>query len=181
MKIYTKTGDLGETSLWGKAGLKRTQKNSARVEAYGSVDETNAVIGAARAEGVGSEDLDGLLALCQHRLFGVGADLSNINPDRQNRISESDVLEMEGWIDRLDAELPPLKQFILPGGSKASATLHLARTVARRSERRLLTFVQEDSSYAVHLKYMNRLSDFLFVAARRANQLAGVPDIAADF
>lgn len=181
MKIYTKTGDLGETSLWGKAGLKRTQKNSARVEAYGSVDETNAAIGSARAEGVGSDDLDGLLALCQHRLFGVGADLSNINPDRENRISEADVLEMEAWIDRLDDDLPPLKQFILPGGCKASALLHVARTVARRSERRLLTFVQEDSSYAVHLKYMNRLSDFLFMAARRANQLAGVPDTAADF
>ena len=181
MKIYTKTGDLGETSLWGKAGMKRTQKNSARVEAYGSVDETNAVIGAARAEGVASEELDHMLEICQHRLFGLGADLSNINPERQNRISEDAVGELEGWIDQLDAQLPPLKQFILPGGTKASAMLHVARTVARRAERRLLTFVQEDSSYALHLKFMNRLSDFLFVAARRANQVAGVSDTAAEF
>ncbi len=179
MKIYTKTGDLGETSLWGKAGVKRTRKDSLRVESYGAVDEANASIGMARAKA--DPALDQMLERVQHRLFALGADLSNINPDRVCRIGDEDVLMLEAWIDALDQSLPALKEFILPGGSETASALHLARTVVRRAERRLVSFLAEEPSYRVHLKFLNRLSDFLFVAARRANQVSGVGDITAKF
>lgn len=181
MKIYTKAGDLGETSLWGKAGPKRISKNAPRVESYGAVDEANAWIGMARAGEATDAELDGMLEAVQHRLFALGADLSNINENRSDRIGEADVQLLEEWIDRLDAKLPALKQFILPGGTKVAASLQLARTVVRRAERRLVSFSEEDSSYAMQLKFLNRLSDFLFVAARRVNQLAGCDDTPAQF
>ncbi len=181
MKIYTKTGDLGETSLWGKAGMKRTRKDSARVRAYGAVDEANAWVGLARSYGQIDPELDHMLETVQHRLFSLGADLSNINPERENRINESHIADLEEWIDRLDGALPPLKKFILPGGSSGSSALQVARTVVRRAERRLVSFLDDDCGYAIQLKFLNRLSDFLFVAARRANQLAGRDDVLADF
>lgn len=181
MKIYTKTGDLGDTSLWGKAGMKRTRKDSLRVESYGAVDEANAWIGMAESLGVGDEELGAMLRLLQHRLFALGADLSNINPERSDRIGSEDVEQLERWIDALDAHLPTLKEFVLPGGCQAASALHLARTVARRAERRLVSFLDEDPSYQVQLKFLNRLSDFLFMAARRANQAAGQADVPADF
>ena len=181
MKIYTKTGDLGETSLWGRSGLKRTRKDSARVESYGAVDEANALLGMAMARGLGNMRLEEMVLHAQHRLFALGADLSNINPDRENRIQSDDVERLEQWIDELDGDLPALKQFILPGGTPGSALLHLARTVVRRAERRVVTFTDTDSGYAVQLKFLNRLSDFLFVAARYANHNAGQKDVPADF
>ncbi|MCL5116358.1 MAG: cob(I)yrinic acid a,c-diamide adenosyltransferase [Firmicutes bacterium] len=181
MKIYTKTGDLGETSLWGRAGLKRTRKDSLRVESYGAVDEANAWIGMAVSQGVADPELSEMLVAVQHRLFALGSDLSNINPDRVDRVTEADILRLEDWIDKLDHELPRLKQFILPGGATGAAALHVARTVVRRAERRLVSFLQEDSSYGMQLKFLNRLSDFLFVAARRANQAVGQHDLPADF
>ncbi|NMP22850.1 cob(I)yrinic acid a,c-diamide adenosyltransferase [Sulfobacillus harzensis] len=180
MKIYTKMGDSGETSLWGKAGEKRSPKDASRVEAYGAVDEVNSAIGLARALGVDSR-LDTMLLAIQHRLFALGADLSNINEDRVNRITDDDVARLEAWIDQLDQALPPLKAFILPGGSRQAAQLHMARTIARRAERRLVTFVREDATYGVHLKFLNRLSDFLFQAARTANLAAGQADVLAEF
>ncbi|PSR20094.1 MAG: ATP:cob(I)alamin adenosyltransferase [Sulfobacillus acidophilus] len=181
MKIYTKAGDLGDTSLWGKAGPKRTRKDSLRVESYGAVDEANAWIGMARAWGVSDATLDHMLEAVQHRLFSLGADLANINENRSDRVREADLQELEGWIDSLDTELPVLKQFILPGGVPAAAALQVARTVVRRAERRLVSFLGEDSSYGTQLKFLNRLSDFLFVAARRVNHLAGLEDTPAQF
>lgn len=181
MKIYTKTGDMGETSLWGKAGPKRSRKDSLRVESYGAVDEANSAIGLARAYGPGSGELDAMLLWVQHRLFALGADLSNIADDRRDRLTEEDVGQLESWIDALDGTLAPLKSFILPGGCLQAAELHLARTVVRRAERRLVSFLQDDASYRLHLKFLNRLSDFLFQAARASNLEAGQDDVVAKF
>ncbi|MCY0897771.1 MAG: cob(I)yrinic acid a,c-diamide adenosyltransferase [Firmicutes bacterium] len=181
MKIYTKAGDTGDTSLWGVQGEKRTRKNSQRVECYGAVDEANAMVGLAVSLGVGDATLAERLTAIQHRLFAMGADLANINPERVNRLTAEDVTCLEAWIDDLDATLPALRSFILPGGSPAASQLHVARTVVRRAERRLVALMEEDSSYRVHLMFLNRLSDFLFVAARRANQALGVNDVVADF
>ncbi len=181
MKIYTKTGDMGETSLWGKAGPKRSRKDSRRVETYGAVDEANSAIGLARAYGPGSGELDAMLLWVQHRLFALGADLSNIADERRDRLTEEDVGQLESWIDALDGTLAPLKAFILPGGCLQAAELHLARTVVRRAERRLVSFLEDDSSYGLHLKFLNRLSDFLFQAARASNREAGQDDVLAKF
>lgn len=181
MKIYTKSGDLGETSLWGKAGVKRTPKDSLRVKAYGAVDEANAWIGYVRTLYRLDSALDERLHAVQNRLFGLGADLSNINPERTSRISDDDVTHLEQWIDEMQGELAPLRQFILPYGAPSAAALHIARTVVRRAERHTVALLKEDSTYTVQLKFLNRLSDFLFVAARRANQLAGLSDEPADF
>lgn len=180
MKIYTKTGDLGETGLWGRAGEKRVRKDAVRVEAYGSVDEANAVIGLARSV-LGRSELDPFLEKIQHQLFGLGADLSSLNPDRAHRIGESDVTQLEQWIDQWDNRVEPLKKFILPGGSMGAAFLHQARTVVRRAERRVVTLVAEEPALGDQLRYLNRLSDLLFVMARVANKLAGQSDVLAEF
>lgn len=181
MKIYTKAGDSGETSLWGRAGVKRTRKDSRRVEAYGAVDEANAMVGLARSLKGTESDLDAMLAWIQHRLFALGADLSNINAARENRLREDDVNQLEAWIDQLDDALPQLRQFVLPGGEPGAAALHVARTVVRRAERRVVSFADQEPSYGLQLKFLNRLSDFLFVAARAISQSAGGGDIVADF
>ncbi|AUW93298.1 cob(I)yrinic acid a,c-diamide adenosyltransferase [Sulfobacillus sp. hq2] len=180
MKIYTKTGDTGLTSLWGHGGMKRVPKDGVRVESYGAVDEANAAIGVARAY-LAPGRLDNMLRQIQNDLFGLGADLSNISPDRTDRLSDQAVEMLEQWIDLLDQGLPALRQFILPGGAPAAAFLQQARTIVRRAERRLVALIQEEPSYALQLKYLNRLSDFLFVAAREANQVAGVSDELAQF
>lgn len=180
MKIYTKAGDLGETSLWGRAGEKRVRKDALRVEAYGTVDEANAALGVAYAElapGILAEQLRAI----QHRLFALGADLSNISAERQDRVRSEDIETLERWIDGMESRLSPLRQFILPGGTKAASFLHVARTLVRRAERRVVALTQEDSTLAVHVKYLNRLSDYLFVAARMANRLAGQEDEPARF
>lgn len=178
MKIYTKTGDSGETGLWG--GL-RVGKDSARVQAYGTVDECNAAIGVARAALAASPataELDTLLARIQDQLFVVGADLATPGEAANiPRIGPAEVATLEQTIDSLEAELAPLKQFILPGGAPGAAQLHLARTVCRRAERCVVALAREEPVGEQVGVYLNRLSDCLFVLARAANARAGVPDV----
>ncbi|OLZ10565.1 cob(I)yrinic acid a,c-diamide adenosyltransferase [Sulfobacillus thermosulfidooxidans] len=182
MKIYTKTGDGGMTSLWGHGDIKRVPKDHLRVEAYGTIDEANALIGVARSFlEQDAQTLDGMLNQIQNTLFALGADLSNVSPDRENRLEAVQIETIEHWIDDLEEHLVPLQQFILPGGHPSAAFLHQARTVVRRAERRLVPLVNADGSYALHLQYLNRLSDFLFVAARDANRAHHVRDIIAEF
>jgi cob(I)alamin adenosyltransferase len=177
MKIYTKTGDRGTTGLFGGA---RVEKDDLRVEAYGTVDELNSVVGVARATGL-PEDVEVALAKVQEDLFVVGAELATVSgkeeklPMRLAGTSETEGLERA--IDAWEAGLPALASFVLPGGSPGSAALHQARTVCRRAERRALQASRTTPIRAELLVYLNRLSDFLFVAARRANQAAGVPDV----
>ncbi len=177
MKIYTRTGDRGQTGLFGGA---RVDKDDPRVEAYGTVDETNAVIGCARAHGVGAE-LDAVLAELQADLFVVGAELACV-PGREDKlgmrlIDDGDVERLEHAIDDAERGLPPLKSFVMPGGTPAAAALHHARTVCRRAERRVLTTGSDSDVRAEMVIYLNRLSDLLFVLARRVNHDAGVEDI----
>jgi cob(I)alamin adenosyltransferase len=174
MKIYTKTGDTGETGLWG--GL-RVAKDALRVHAYGTIDECNAAIGVARASGMDAE-LDAMLAQIQDQLFVVGADLAT--PGEASgipRVGEAAVTFLETTIDDLEAELAPLKQFIHPGGQLAAAQLHLARTICRRAERWVVSLAREEPLNPHVLTYLNRLSDLLFVLARAANARAGVADV----
>jgi len=178
-RIYTRTGDGGETRLATGAPVS---KADLRVEAYGGVDETNACLGMARLHTAAQPAFDAVLARIQNELFDLGADLSTPpKPDEQEgqalRISEGQVTRLEQEIDALNAELPELKSFILPGGTPAAAALHLARTVCRRAERdtvRLIAAGEPVSGPA--LRYLNRLSDYLFVAARLAND-AGRGDV----
>lgn len=172
-KIYTKTGDDGTTGL---VSGPRRRKDDLRVDAYGTIDEANSAIGLARLHTSGLPDLDAMLMLIQNDLFDLGADLAA--PDTGEppvyeplRIVETQVERIERDIDRLNAGLEPLKSFILPGGNPAAAHLHLARTVARRAERLMVTLARADGEIvgAAAMKYINRLSDFLFVAARHAN------------
>ena len=177
MKIYTRTGDAGETGLFGGA---RVGKDDARVEAYGTVDETNACIGVARALGV-SAPTDAMLLQIQGDLFTVGAELACV-PGKEDKlrltlIAESDITRLENFVDQAEAPLPPLKHFVLPGGSASAAELHRARTVCRRAERRTLTAGRSSTVRPQIVIYLNRLSDLLFVLARLENQLAGSPDI----
>jgi len=178
MKIYTRTGDAGDTGLFGGG---RVSKAHPRVAAYGAVDELNAVLGLAAAL-VEDADLAARVAAVQHRLFDVGADLAT-PPDGGagawlQRVPSAWATELESGIDALEAELAPLTAFILPGGARGAAALHLARTVCRRAERATIAAREagEDVGEAV-LAYLNRLSDWLFVAARVANARAGRPDV----
>lgn len=177
MKIYTRTGDLGETGLFGGP---RVSKDAPRIEAYGTVDELNSVLGLARAESP-PPALDALLARVQNELFDLGAELASPDPARQGTgvLGMRQVAELEQAIDRLETDLPPLKQFVLPGGCRGAACLHLARTVCRRAERRVVGLSHTEAErVAPHLLiYLNRLSDFLFVAARWLNAQAGVADV----
>ncbi|MDF2366291.1 cob(I)yrinic acid a,c-diamide adenosyltransferase [Sneathiella sp.] len=167
-KIYTRGGDKGKTSLGDGA---RVSKTDARVEAYGDVDEANAVIGLVRLHVTGQADE--MLARIQNDLFDLGADLCT--PEQENpkypplRIAGEQVERLENEIDRLNAELSPLNSFILPGGSDASAYLHLARTVCRRAERRMIALGDSENINPVAIAYINRLSDFLFVLGRYLN------------
>ncbi len=176
MKIYTRTGDGGETGLFGG---QRVPKDHARVEAYGTVDEANAVIGSAIAA-LGDPELGERLIEIQRRLFELGAALAtpgDRRPDSiRDRVDEADISLLETWIDEADAELPPLKTFILPGGGVAAAALQHARAVIRRAERRVLVLVRADDTHESALRYLNRLSDYLFMAARLANRRAGIAD-----
>jgi cob(I)alamin adenosyltransferase len=179
-KIYTRTGDSGETSLLGG---QRLPKYSSRVEAIGSVDEVNASIGLVRVEltrsGVAPAGMDELLAGVQHRLFEVGAELAATKTaDRAaGTLGDADVHGLELAIDRWEAGLEPLRQFILPGGAAAAAQLHQARCVCRRAERRLAKLSAEESLRGELLRYLNRLSDLLFVLARVVNRANRVPDV----
>ena len=172
-KIYTRTGDDGTTALVGGG---RREKFDLRVAAYGTVDELNACIGIARLHTGGMADLDAMLSAIQNDLFDLGADLATPEAAEKPaveplRIVPAQVERLERDIDSLNAELSPLRSFVLPGGSAAAAALHLARTVARRAERLVVELSRrpDESVGAEAMKYVNRLSDFLFVAARAAN------------
>jgi cob(I)alamin adenosyltransferase len=174
-RIYTRTGDKGETGLIGGA---RVSKDSLRVEAYGNVDELNSVLGIARAF-LNDKELGDLLVEIQNDLFIVGADLASTgNASQRNvpRISSEKVVAMERTIDKFEAELSALKAFILPGGGVAGSLLHNARTVARRAERRIVTLGKEEAINEQLVPYMNRLSDLLFVMARVANRREHKPE-----
>jgi cob(I)alamin adenosyltransferase len=178
VKIYTRTGDGGETGLLGG---RRVRKHARRVEAYGAVDELNAYLGFARA-GLSDADLVSLLTAIQRDLFAIGTQVSDVRGPAAARtekavLAEARVADLEQAIDRVQAELAPLTQFILPGGCEAGARLHLARTVCRRAERRIVALAEEEEVSPVTLAYLNRLSDLLFVLARLANQRAGVAEI----
>lgn len=174
MKIYTRTGDAGDTGLWG--GL-RVAKDSLRVHAYGSVDEANAAIGVARAGGADAQ-LDQLLAQLQDQLFVLGSDLATPGEAASiPRIGAAEVGQLEQLIDALERELEPLRQFILPGGCAVAASLHSARTICRRAERWAVGLAREEPVNPQALVYLNRLSDLLFVLARSANARAGVADV----
>jgi cob(I)alamin adenosyltransferase len=174
MKIYTKTGDAGETGLWGG---ERVTKDNPRVQAYGTVDECNAAIGVVRASSL-QPALDSMLAEVQNQLFVVGSDLASPDPAANvPRISAAHVEFLEQSIDSLEGGLAPLRQFIVPGGTPAAAHLHLARTICRRAEREVIRLAQHDAVGEQIAIYLNRLSDFLFVAARSANAGSGVPDV----
>lgn len=181
MKIYTKTGDAGDTGLWGQAGEQRIPKEAPRVEAYGTVDEANAAIGMARALLGADHPLTDILAHVQHRLFALGADLATLNLNRQHHIVPDDVTYLETAIDELSEALPALRQFILPAGTPGSAALHQARTVVRRAERRLIALSRQAAGPPEHIQFLNRLSDLLFTMARSANHLAGMGDVPAEF
>ncbi|MGQ9876618.1 MAG: cob(I)yrinic acid a,c-diamide adenosyltransferase [Chloroflexus sp.] len=174
MKIYTRTGDAGETGLFGG---QRVRKDDLRVQAYGTVDECNAALGVARAAGP-DPALDAVLAVVQNQLFVVGADLASPGESPYiPRVSTELTSFLEEQIDAMEAELSPLKQFILPGGHPVAAHLHLARTICRRAERVVVTLATEEEVRPEILTYLNRLSDFLFVAARIANARAGMSDV----
>lgn len=177
MKIYTRTGDAGDTALFDGT---RVSKHDPRVDAYGDVDELNAALGFARASQI-DPALDALLDRLQRDLFALGAQLA----DPRSRIAErvtkaaltaADVQRLEGWIDAAEQQLTPLRRFILPGGSQGGAALHLARTICRRAERKIVA-LGPDAVDPDLLAYVNRLSDLLFVLARVANARAGRPEV----
>jgi len=180
VKIYTKSGDHGETGLFGGP---RVRKSDARVDAYGEVDELNAAVGVARAL-VEDPELDHHLARVQHELFCVGAELATPHAAKARSaipaIDAGWTARLEEAIDGWDAALPPLRQFVLPGGTRTAAALHLARCVCRRAERRVVALAAEAEVLPEALAYLNRLSDFLFVAARIANQRAQREETAWD-
>lgn len=179
MKIYTKTGDTGDTALFGGG---RTPKSDPRVEAYGDVDELNATLGLARASEL-MPRIDEVLVPIQRDLFAIGALLAT--PDREKmkqhlakaRIDEARIAELEHAIDDGDAELEPLKAFIIPGGTHKAAALHLARTVCRRAERHVVALRATVEVPAIVIVYLNRLSDLLFTLARVANRRAGAGEV----
>lgn len=183
MKIYTRSGDTGDTGLYGG---QRVSKDDVRVESYGTVDEANAALGVATVH-LTDNELQGLVARLQSELFVVGADLATpLVRDEQSgkaivpRIEEKHAAALEPLIDSYEAELAPLRNFILPGGNPGSAYLHLARTILRRAERRTVTLLRtdpENTNQAV-VPYLNRLADLLFVIARVANHRAGIADVA---
>ena len=176
-RIYTRTGDNGDTAL---GTGERRPKFDLRVEAYGTVDETNATLGMARLHTSADPNLDAMLARIQNDLFDLGADLCT--PDKGEklayeplRIIQTQVDRLETEIDELNASLAPLRSFVLPGGAPAAAALHLSRTISRRAERLMVALSRTEGEVvsAPALQYVNRLSDFLFVASRYANLTAG--------
>jgi cob(I)alamin adenosyltransferase len=179
-RIYTKGGDKGTTSL---GSGKRVPKHDARVSAYGTVDEANAAIGVARLHLTESadENLSAMLARIQNDLFDLGADLCRPESEKESsgtvlRILESQVERLEREIDSMNAQLAPLNSFVLPGGEAAAAHLHMARTIVRRAEREMTLLAERETVSAAAIRYVNRLSDHLFVAARFANEL-GAKDV----
>ncbi len=174
-RIYTRTGDRGDTGL---IGGRRVPKDHLRVEAYGAVDELNAHLGIVRAH-TADADLGSLLDEIQHRLFDLGAELAAPAgaTGAAPSIGDAEIEWLERAIDTCQAALPPLREFILPGGALLAAEVHVTRTVCRRAERRLVTLARRETVRSDLLRYLNRLSDFLFVLARVMNQRAGRPDV----
>ena len=177
-KIYTKTGDKGETSLYGGT---RVSKAAARVESYGTLDELNAFIGLAKSE-ISDEKVLNQLQKIQFDLFTVGSEaatptdkllLANGKSRLDLMISEKEITELELWMDDFDAELEPLKFFILPSGGKAAATVHVCRTVCRRAERAMVFLNETEEVRPELIKYLNRLSDYLFILARYISKISG--------
>ncbi len=177
MKIYTRTGDDGTTSLYGGS---RLSKGDARVAAYGTIDEANSAVGLARAHGL-PDDVDEVLEGVQRDLFVLGAELASGHNAQaklgMELIGVEDIARLEAAIDSAEQGLPPLRTFILPGGTPGASALHLARTVARRAERELVRLAEQSEVRAEIVAYANRLSDLLFVLARRANHAGGVDDL----
>ncbi len=180
MKIYTRTGDGGDTGLFGG---DRVSKASAQVDAYGEVDELNSVLGVVRLTLLGKDgpdDFDRLLATIQSRLFDLGAELAKGKSEKELGIplvDETDITAMERAIDRAEEEVLPLKVFVLPGGSPMGAQLHIARCVCRRAERRVVHLAETRAVRGEVVRYLNRLSDLLFTLARLANHRAGIADV----
>ena len=177
MKIYTKTGDAGETSFFDNT---RVSKADPRVDAYGEVDELNACLGAVRAAGPG-DDLAEAIEGIQQDLFALGSRLADPSARVAARVTKAAITlqaveRLEQLIDRLETEVPPLRRFILPGGSLAGAMLHVSRTVCRRAERRVIA-LGAGAVDPILIVYLNRLSDLLFVMARAANHRAGMPEV----
>ena len=176
MKLYTKQGDTGKTSIIGG----RVDKDHLRVEAYGTIDELNSLIGKAICEldVEKFQDIIKDLTAIQHELFDGGGDLANVMKERHYKLTEQPITILEQRIDVLSEEAPPLERFILPGGAPAAATLHIARTVARRAERQTVSLMKdiEDVSPVVQ-KYLNRLSDYLFAVARVVNHRLAIKDV----
>jgi cob(I)alamin adenosyltransferase len=177
-RIYTKTGDHGETHL---AGGQRVAKDSLRIECYGTVDELNAFVGMAGISAAESvPDLAAILRRIQHELFNLGSILatrpSDVHP-KQARITPTEILQLEQEIDRMNADLPKLRSFVLPGGSRLNTELHACRTICRRAERIAVSLSREEEIPPEAIQYLNRLSDAFFVWSRWANHILGAPEV----
>lgn len=176
MKLYTKGGDKGFTSLIGG----RVSKTDSRVEAYGELDELNSFVGLTHAL-ASKHELTSVIAVqlqsIMHELFDCGADLAYARPDQPYKVKQEMVEQLEKWIDEFTEQTSPLEKFILPGGSELSAQLHICRTVCRRAERRIVKVADEHKINEYVLNYINRLSDYFFVSARKANDLLNVEDV----
>lgn len=179
-RVYTRTGDAGTTAL---GGGQRVPKDSLRIEAYGTVDELNSVIGVAVASGLDTTMRDQFHVI-QQVLFNLGSDLCILEEDKERllvpKIEPRHVEQLEAWMDEWNETLEPLKSFILPGGDLASAQLHVARTVCRRAERLVISLAREEEVGELVIPYLNRLSDFLFVASRHQSRLSGKGDVLWD-
>jgi cob(I)alamin adenosyltransferase len=179
-RVYTRGGDGGETAL---AGGQRVPKDAPRIEAYGTVDELNACVGAARAAvrdmAARVGELDAILLRVQHELFNLGSMLATLPEDlhpRQARVTAAEVAQLEAEMDRMNGEVPPLRSFVLPGGNRLEAALHVARTVCRRAERVTVALGRVESVPPEAVRYLNRLSDALFVWSRWASHVLGAPE-----
>lgn len=176
--LYTRTGDNGTTSL---IGGKRIAKDSLRLEAYGTVDEFSSFLGMIAADASCPEEAKGQITEVQNLLFNIGSYLATpVDSDVDLGIrfpDNSDISRLEGWIDALDEQTPPIRAFVLPGGSMLAAKTHVARSVCRRAERRILSLANEEPVDPMLISYINRLSDYLFVLARYFNFMAGVSEI----
>ena len=178
-RVYTRQGDAGDTSL---AGGQRVPKDSRRIEAYGTVDELNAFVGLVRESTAGEPAvawLGGILLRVQHELFNLGSILATLPQDvhpRQARITEADIVRLEAEMDQANEGLPALRSFVLPGGSRLNAELHICRTVCRRAERIVTALAREEPVPAEAVKYLNRLSDAFFVWSRWASHQSGAPE-----
>lgn len=179
-RVYTRTGDEGTTVL---VGGQRVPKDSLRIEAYGTIDELNSVIGVATAAGL-ADPMRERFHIIQQVLFNAGADLATDEQDKQRlqlpRVTASHVQQLETWIDEWNDDLEPLKSFVLPGGHPAAAHLHVARTVCRRAERIVVALARQEGVGEFVVPYLNRLSDLLFVAARYQNKVTGHGDVLWD-